>query len=85
MARYQAAKEGQLLAMLLIVAIAAIGAEAIHLEGIIGAFLAGLAVNRAIQHTQAKDELEMLGNTLFAGGGAGGVRGEEFGHQPPDR
>jgi Kef-type K+ transport system membrane component KefB len=27
--------------------------------------LAGLAVNRAIQHTQAKDELEMLGNTLF--------------------
>ena len=65
MARYQAVKEGQLLAMLLIVAIAAIGAEAIHLEGIIGAFLAGLAVNRAIQHTQAKDELEMLGNTLF--------------------
>jgi Kef-type K+ transport system membrane component KefB len=65
MARYQAAKEGQLLAILLIVAIAAIGAEAIHLEGIIGAFLAGLAVNRAIQHTQVKDELEMLGNTLF--------------------
>jgi Kef-type K+ transport system membrane component KefB len=65
MARYQAVKEGQLLAMLLIVAVAAVGAEAIHLEGIIGAFLAGLAVNRAIQHTQAKGELEMLGNTLF--------------------
>jgi Kef-type K+ transport system membrane component KefB len=65
MARLHAKKEGQLLAMLLIVAIAAIGAEAIHLEGIIGAFLAGLAVNRAIQHTQAREELEMLGNTLF--------------------
>jgi Kef-type K+ transport system membrane component KefB len=55
----------QLLAMLLIVVIAAIGAEAIHLEGIIGAFLAGLAVNRAVEHSSAKAELEFLGNTLF--------------------
>src|SRR6476646_5935239 len=37
MARVRA-KEGQLLVMLLIVVVAAIGAEAIHLEGIIGAF-----------------------------------------------
>jgi len=34
-------------------------------EGIIGAFLAGLALNRAVQESQAKDELEFLGNTLF--------------------
>jgi Kef-type K+ transport system membrane component KefB len=47
------------------VAIAAIGAEAIHLEGIIGAFLAGLALNRAVQESPAKHELEFLGNTLF--------------------
>lgn len=64
-ARLHASKEGQFLVMLLIVAIAAIGAEAIHLEGIIGAFLAGLAVNRAVEHSPAKDELEFLGNTLF--------------------
>jgi Kef-type K+ transport system membrane component KefB len=63
--RLDAKKDGQLLAMLLIVVIAAIGAEAIHLEGIIGAFLAGLAVNRAVEHSSAKAELEFLGNTLF--------------------
>ncbi len=63
--KFHASKDGQFLIMLLIVALAAIGAEAIHLEGIIGAFLAGLAVNRAVEHSQAKEELDFLGNTLF--------------------
>jgi Kef-type K+ transport system membrane component KefB len=58
-------KEGQVLVMLLVVAVAAVGAEAIHLEGIIGAFLAGLALNRAVGESRAKHELEFLGNTLF--------------------
>jgi Kef-type K+ transport system membrane component KefB len=58
-------KEGQFLVMLLVVTLAAIGAEAIHLEGIIGAFLAGLALNRAARESRAKHELEFLGNTLF--------------------
>jgi Kef-type K+ transport system membrane component KefB len=58
-------KEGQFLVMLLAVALAAIVAEAIHLEGIIGAFLAGLALNRAAKESRAKRELEFLGNTLF--------------------
>jgi len=51
--------------MLLLVAVAAVGAEAIHLEGIIGAFLAGLAVNTATRHSEAKHELEFIGNHLF--------------------
>jgi Kef-type K+ transport system membrane component KefB len=58
-------KEGQVLVMLLVVAVAAVGAEAVHLEGIIGAFLAGLALNRAVQEGPARHELEFLGNTLF--------------------
>jgi Kef-type K+ transport system membrane component KefB len=58
-------KEGQFLVILLIVAIAAVGAEVIHLEGIIGAFLAGLALNRSVKDSPAKHELEFLGNTLF--------------------
>ena len=58
-------KEGQFLVMLLTVTAAAIGAEAINLEGIVGAFIAGLAINRAVQHSAAKDELEFLGNSLF--------------------
>ena len=65
MARLQGSKEGQFLVMLLAVTVAAIGAELIHLEGIIGAFLAGLAVNRAVQHSKAKEDLEFLGNSLF--------------------
>ncbi len=65
MKRLHASKEGQFLVMLLIVTVAAIGAEAIHLEGIVGAFLAGLAVNRAVEHSAAKNELEFLGNSLF--------------------
>ena len=62
---YKPAKEGQFALMLLLVAIAAVAAEAIHLEGIIGAFLAGLAVNTATRNSEAKHELEFIGNHLF--------------------
>jgi Kef-type K+ transport system membrane component KefB len=59
-------KERQVTLVLLIVALAGFGAEAIHLEAIIGAFLAGLAVNRALMsHGEAKEQLEFLGKTLF--------------------
>jgi Kef-type K+ transport system membrane component KefB len=58
-------KESQVVLILLIVAVAGFGAEAIKLEAIIGAFLAGLAINRALGRGQAKEELEFLGNTLF--------------------
>jgi Kef-type K+ transport system membrane component KefB len=49
----------------MLVAAAAVAAEAIHLEGIIGAFLAGLAVNAAARNSEAKHELEFIGNHLF--------------------
>ncbi|QDU21977.1 cation:proton antiporter [Urbifossiella limnaea] len=62
---YKPAKEGQFALMLLMVAVAAVAAEAIHLEGIIGAFLAGLAVNTATRNSEAKHELEFIGNHLF--------------------
>jgi Kef-type K+ transport system membrane component KefB len=62
---YKPPKEGQFALMLLLVAVAAVGAEAIHLEGIIGAFLAGLAVNTATRNSEAKHELEFIGNHLF--------------------
>jgi Kef-type K+ transport system membrane component KefB len=58
-------KEGQFALMLLLVALAAVGAEMINLEGIIGAFLAGLAVNTATRNSPAKHELEFIGNHLF--------------------
>ena len=55
----------EFLIILLIMVVAAEGASLIHLEAIIGAFLAGLAVNRVIKHSQAKEQLEFLANTLF--------------------
>lgn len=51
--------------MMVIVAAAATFAEALHLEGILGAFLAGLAVNEAVRNTEAKEKIEFLGNSLF--------------------
>ena len=58
-------KDKQLVLILMIIAVAGFGAEAINLEAIIGAFLAGLAINQALSHGEAKKELEFLGNTLF--------------------
>jgi Kef-type K+ transport system membrane component KefB len=63
--RTRDSKDEQIVLTLLIIAVAGFGAEAIHLEPIIGAFLAGLAINRALSHGEAKEEIEFLGNTLF--------------------
>jgi Kef-type K+ transport system membrane component KefB len=57
--------ERQVTLIFLILALAGYGADAINLEPIIGAFLAGLAINRALRHGEAKEQLEFMGNTLF--------------------
>jgi Kef-type K+ transport system membrane component KefB len=44
---------------------ASIGAHLIHLEDIVGAFMAGLAVNRVVGRTQAAEKLRFLGEALF--------------------
>jgi Kef-type K+ transport system membrane component KefB len=48
-----------------LMALAGFGAEVINLESIIGAFLAGLAINRALLHSESKEQLDFVGNTLF--------------------
>ena len=58
-------KDKQIVLILLIIAVAGFGAEVINLEPIIGAFLAGLAINQALSHSEAKKELDFVGNTLF--------------------
>jgi Kef-type K+ transport system membrane component KefB len=63
--RTAGSRERQVTLVLLIIAVAGFCAEAINLEPIIGAFLAGLAVNRALSDSEAKEQLEFLGNTLF--------------------
>ncbi len=51
--------------MLAIMAIAGVLADTINLPGIVGAFLAGLAVNGAVQESPAKEKLEFFGNAFF--------------------
>jgi Kef-type K+ transport system membrane component KefB len=51
--------------MLGIMAAAVAVTQVVELPGIVGAFLAGLAVNSAVQHAPAKEKLEFFGNSLF--------------------
>jgi Kef-type K+ transport system membrane component KefB len=58
-------KERQVILTLLIIALAGFGAELVNLEAIIGAFVAGLAVNRALSDSECKAQLDFLGHMLF--------------------
>jgi Kef-type K+ transport system membrane component KefB len=51
--------------MLAILAVAALLSQIINLPGIVGAFLAGLAVNASVHDKPAKEKLEFFGNSLF--------------------
>jgi Kef-type K+ transport system membrane component KefB len=51
--------------MLGMIAVSALLAQYINLPGIVGTFLAGLAVNAAVKDKPAKNKLEFMGNTLF--------------------
>jgi Kef-type K+ transport system membrane component KefB len=51
--------------MLLVMAVAAVLAALINLPGIVGAFLAGLAVNAAVHDQPAKEKLKFFGDSLF--------------------
>jgi Kef-type K+ transport system membrane component KefB len=48
-----------------IMAIAGVLAQAVNLPGIVGGFLAGLAINKAVREKPAKDKLEFFGNSFF--------------------
>lgn len=51
--------------MLVIMGVAGLLAQLVNLPGIVGAFLAGLAVNAAVQNKPAKSELGFFANSLF--------------------
>lgn len=63
--RFGRTKANRALIMLVVMAVAAQGAELIKLEGIIGAFLAGVALKRAFGKTPSDDSLEVMSQTLF--------------------
>ena len=55
----------QFLFVLLAVFLAAVGAQVINVDKIVGAFLAGLAVNDAVGDGPVKEKIEFVGSTLF--------------------
>lgn len=55
----------QFLFVLLAIFLAAVGAQIIHVEQIIGAFLAGLAVNDVVGRSPVKEKVEFVGSVLF--------------------
>jgi Kef-type K+ transport system membrane component KefB len=63
--RVQSDEETEFLLMLAVMAIAGALADVINLPGIVGAFLAGLAVNGAVQDNPARTKLDFFGKALF--------------------
>ena len=51
--------------VLFLMILAAFGAEIIHLEPIIGAFMVGLAIGPVTRHAKGFEHLEFIGQTLF--------------------
>ncbi len=58
-------EESYFILMLGMLALTALLAQLIHLPGIVGAFMAGLAVNAAVQGKPATGKLKFMANTLF--------------------
>ena len=58
-------EEAHFLLMLAVMAVAGALADVINLPGIVGAFLAGLAVNGAVQDNPARAKLDFFGKALF--------------------
>lgn len=55
----------QFLFVLLAVFLASVGAQLIDVDKIVGAFLAGLAVNDVVGRSPVKEKIEFVGSTLF--------------------
>lgn len=63
--RYREDENTQFTFIFLAVMLAAAGAHFIKLEDIVGAFLAGVAVNRVLSATAVRDKIIMMGEELF--------------------
>ena len=63
--RVEDEEESYFVLILGMLAVTAVLAQLIDLPGIVGTFLAGLALNAAVHDKPAKDKLEFVGNSLF--------------------
>lgn len=58
-------ESNQFLFVLLAVFLTAVGAQLIQVDKIVGAFLAGLAINDVVGRSQVEDKITFVGSTLF--------------------
>lgn len=58
-------ESNQFLFVLLVLFVAAVGAQLINVDMIVGAFLAGLAINEAMGESPVKEKVEFMGSVLF--------------------
>jgi Kef-type K+ transport system membrane component KefB len=58
-------KDAHFVLLLCIMGFAAVLADLIQLPGIVGAFLAGLAINTAVKEHPSKERLDFIGSALF--------------------
>lgn len=58
-------ESNQFLFVLLAVFLASVGAQIINVDKIVGAFLAGLAVNDVVEHSPVEEKVVFVGSTLF--------------------
>lgn len=58
-------QSNQFLFILLAVFLASVGAQLLNIDKIVGAFLAGLAVNDVVGHSPVEEKIEFVGSTLF--------------------
>jgi Kef-type K+ transport system membrane component KefB len=63
--RFGQKPEVRVMILLVVIVVCAEGARLIDLEGIVGAFLAGIAVKRAVRGKFAVDQLEVVAQALF--------------------
>lgn len=63
--RYGKTDEGRITVLFLVIAVSAELAEMIHLEGIIGAFLTGIAVKRAVHEGGVETQLDIISRVFF--------------------
>jgi len=63
--RAQNAEDAYFVLLFGMMAVAGVLAQLVNLPGIVGAFLAGLAINAAVQNKPGKDKLEFFANSFF--------------------
>lgn len=65
MSKFKDTAEQQFSLVLFLMILASLGAEAIHLEPIVGAFMAGMAIGPVAKHAKGFEQFEFIGLHLF--------------------